>query len=553
MIRTALLLPLSSLLTSALALSVVSGCGAEGIPQATHHYEMPGDAASSADSTPIRASEGSPMAAGSSIDVGVHDNATEIPSSKSSTVDRTDFHSDLPVPRESSHEVSKTEEPFVPRSGRQSGLLTAGSFDDVSAYNDYLSFLRRNTGRSGLCQLPIDVFSRQTIIKVMDGQGRPIGDARCLVSLPGIDQREQDPLLNLKTGSDGRATLFSGSAHQPVEQQQPLRLQVCPPGCHEPIVDELRHVESEWSVVLSDAQSTLPAQLDLALVIDTTGSMGDELEYLKTEIDSIAAAVNRMFPNVDQRYSLITYRDKGDEYVCRTFDFTGSLSDFRRLLDAQSAGGGGDFPESMDVALQSAVQLNWRTDNTARVMFLVGDAPPHAGGAPQAVAALKNLRQKGVRVFPVGASGVEKTAEILMRTASLLTMGQYLFLTDHSGVGNAHATPDVPQFAVERLDRLMIRMIASELAGKRLVPEEILAIERGESYSFSRPSSCPPSQPARFHTHPSSVVSCEAALSAYPDAFTSLCRWISRHALATLVGLASFAIVFDGLNRCCRR
>ena len=115
----------------------------------------------------------------------------------------------------------------------------------------------------------------------------------------------------------------------------------------------------------------------------------------------------------------------------------------------------------MDVALQSSVQLDWRTSNTARVMFLVGDAPPHREGAAAAVTAMNQLRQKGVRVFPLGASGVEKSAEVLMRTASVLTMGQYLFLTDHSGVGNAHATPSVSSYAVEKLDRLMIRMIAS--------------------------------------------------------------------------------------------
>lgn len=157
-----------------------------------------------------------------------------------------------------------------------------------------------------------------------------------------------------------------------------------------------------------------------------------------------------------------------------------SLSEFRRNLDAQSAGGGGDFPEALEVALHSAVQLDWRTSNTARVMFLFGDAPLHRVGTATAVTAMNELLQKGIRVIPDGASGIEKTAEVLMRTASVLTTGQYLFLTHHSGVSNAHATPSVSSFAVERLDRLMIRMIASELAGKRLIPQEVIAIERGD-------------------------------------------------------------------------
>jgi hypothetical protein len=271
----------------------------------------------------------------------------------------------------------------------------------------------------------------------------------------------------------------------------------------------------------------------------TLGSMGDELEYLKTEIDNIVASVSRMFPDIDQRFSLITYRDDGDEYVCRTFDFTGSLSDFRRNLDAQTAQGGGDFPEAMDVALQSAEQLTWRKTNTARVLFLVGDAPPHSDKNAQEIAAIYGLSQQGVRIFPVGASGVEKKAEVILRTASLLSMGQYLFLTDHSGVGNPHATPDVPSFAVERLDRLMLRMIVSELAGKRLVAEEVIAIEHGERYSYVAPKLCePPSQQSvmlsRCFTTPKSTL-------------TIVKEWLGSHVLATIVAVVSCAIVFERL------
>ena len=62
-------------------------------------------------------------------------------------------------------------------------------------------------------------------------------------------------------------------------------------------------------------------------------------------------------------------------------------------------------------------------------------------------------------------------------------MGQYLFLTDHSGVGNPHAEPHVPDYQVERLDRLMIRMIASELSGKRFAADEVIAVEDGKPTS----------------------------------------------------------------------
>jgi len=557
--------PIASLLSASLLFGFVCGCGGDGISTGVSRS---GDRAVPS-SSGITNTSSAPLP--QAMDESTfseprppHDSVSDFTPPASGKV-YSSSTTDHGAPEVAGSDVSRTpdaahvadvyrEKEFVPRSNHQSGLLTAGSFDDVANFHEYLRLLQMNGHQLSHCQLPISTQMRQTIVRVTDGQGRPISDARCLITGAGNDQ---NVLLNLQTGSDGRTTLLTQTVHSS-HQQQPLRLQIFLPSCQDAVVDELRTPQDQWDVVLQNGQSTLPTQLDLALVIDTTGSMGDELGYLKAEIDSIVACVHRMFPNVDQRFSLITYRDQGDEYVCRAFDFTGSLSDFRRNLDAQSAGGGGDFPEAMDVALQSAVQLDWRTANTARVMFLVGDAPPHREGAANAVTAMNELRRKGVRIFPVGASGVEKSAEVIMRTASVLTGGQYLFLTDHSGVGNAHATPSVSSFAVERLDRLLIRMIASELVGKRLIPQEVIAIERGESYSWVPPVCTQPTvypQPA-YVAYQSPVVVCEPIVSCVPYAvlrpsfWDQLSHWIQNNALATAIGLVSCAMVFNGLRSC---
>ncbi|HIE96333.1 MAG TPA: VWA domain-containing protein [Fuerstia sp.] len=438
-------------------------------------------------------------------------------------------------------ERHRAKDGFTPRSGRQSGILTAGSFDDVANYCEYTSFINRYRHQATTCQLPLNANLQQTVIRVTDGQGKPLGDVRCVVKDPHAGQQQHERiLLDMCTGTDGRVLLLSNFAdHDRQRQSKRLHLQIFTGPNQTPVIDEYRDVDSVWSVAVHQAESRLPTQLDLALVIDTTGSMGDELGYLKTEIDSIVASVHRMFPNVDQRYSLIAYRDNGDAYVCRTHDFTDSLDDFRRRLDSQAASGGGDFPEAMDVALNSAENLSWRTSNTARVLFLVGDAPPHRENVGAAMSAVQGLRQKGVRLFPVGASGVETTAQIVMRTASLLTMGQYLFLTDHSGVGNAHTTPDVSEFAVERLDQLMIRMIASELAGKRLGPQEVIAIEHGERYTTTVP--IPQYRPAPQAAAAFCVVDSVSTL-------TLLLQWIDRNSLAALVAVISGVVVFDRLS-----
>ena len=211
-----------------------------------------------------------------------------------------------------------------------------------------------------------------------------------------------------------------------------------------------------------------PGGLDVALVVDTTGSMGDELEYLKVELRGIALEISEKFPDVEQRWGLVVYRDDGDAYVTQKADFQG-IDAFVTALGAQEAGGGGDTPEAMDAAMIESSGLAWRSDDaTARVVFLVADAPTHAGAAAKRFAnAVLQHRDAGTAIYPVGASGVDPAAEAELRLAARATGGQYIFLTDHSGVGGHHAAPKVDQYKVETLNAAMTRMIGKELGAAK--------------------------------------------------------------------------------------
>ena len=126
----------------------------------------------------------------------------------------------------------------------------------------------------------------------------------------------------------------------------------------------------------------------------------------------------------------------------------------------------------MHKALEEALQLRWREGNTARVVFLVTDAPPHAQFMERTMKAADKLRKQGVAIYPVACSGYDNEAEFILRSCALLTGSQFIFLTDDSGVGNAHGEPHIPFYHVQKLDKMMIRMIAAELSGKRIEPEK---------------------------------------------------------------------------------
>lgn len=214
------------------------------------------------------------------------------------------------------------------------------------------------------------------------------------------------------------------------------------------------------------------SEIDVQLVLDTTGSMGDELTYLQSEFDAIAATVRVKFPNVTPRWSLVVYRDKGDDYVTRQFDFTSDTGRFRRDLRAQSAAGGGDTPEAVVQGLSAGLRQGWRQDgNVAKVAFWVADAPAHPGEGGQLANVIRLAAKKGVHIYPIAASDTDPAAEYQMRAAAQMTGGRYVFLTNDSGIGNDHAEPHIPCYSVTRLDSAIVRMIQVELSGRTLAPE----------------------------------------------------------------------------------
>ncbi len=348
------------------------------------------------------------------------------------------------------------------KSEPDAGVLTAGSFDDNLFPGPYRTFAKKLSRNQASGDLPSLFLGHRLVVTVKNGDGRPVGNARLTVR-----PADGGNGVTLRTRTDGRAVFLSSWDQVPADGD--LLLIVTPPDGSRPVEQRVARDRNECEIKLPGVAAPLPLHLDLALVLDTTGSMGDELEYLKNEIRSIVTAVNKQFPNVHQRYSLVLYRDEGDEYVTRAFPFTASLPTFRDQLRAQKAAGG-DYPEAMHKGLEEAVKLDWLDEHTARVLFLIADAPPHAQDMRRTFSALDALRKKGVAVYPVAASGADDACEFVMRTGALLTGGQYLFLTDDSGVGNAHAEPHIPHYHVERLNDLMVRVIASELAGRRIEP-----------------------------------------------------------------------------------
>jgi CarboxypepD_reg-like domain/von Willebrand factor type A domain/Secretion system C-terminal sorting domain len=204
--------------------------------------------------------------------------------------------------------------------------------------------------------------------------------------------------------------------------------------------------------------------VDIAFVVDATGSMADEIEFLKLELEDVLKNTFDKFSKLDLRASSVFYRDKGDEYVTRHMDFNSDLLKVLNFIKLQKSGGGGDTPEAVESALHTALDsLSWSENARTKLMFLILDAPPHKGTEAEMYALMEKASAKGVRVIPIVCSGADKGTEFLMRSIALATNGTYVFLTDNSGIGSNHLKPTTDVFNVEMLNNLLQRLISQTL------------------------------------------------------------------------------------------
>ncbi len=375
-----------------------------------------------------------------------------------------------PMPEPGRPEMSVP--PRRPQYQPQPGILTAGEHDDLLNPELYALYQRRSNLGQDVPGLPVLDTARVLTVAVKDGHGRP-------VSFAPVDVACSDGgSLRLSTTADGTVSLFPDLDRLGSK----VRVRAGGAGWREVGIARSGGQRIDFTTAQSAQAVT---KLDLMLVIDTTGSMGDEIRYLQTELASILTTIRQNHPGVDVRVGFVFYRDVGDDYVTRTVPLTRDFAAAQGELGQQYANGGGDYPEAMEQALIRAAGQQWRGD-AVKTMLLVADAPPHDNKIGLAWQASEVLRANRVQIVPVAASGVADKAEYVMRAMAALTQSRYTFLTDDSGVGNAHAAPAIDCYLVTRLNALLIRVIDSQISGRRIEPREQEVIRTVGNYDHGK-------------------------------------------------------------------
>ena len=119
------------------------------------------------------------------------------------------------------------------------------------------------------------------------------------------------------------------------------------------------------------------SDIDVAFVIDTTGSMGGSIDQVKTDAASIASSIASL--SRSSRFALVDYQDHPDEYSTDDYParlqlpFTHDLDSFSVAVQGLTLGSGGDIPESVHSGNMAALDLDWRP-GVRKIAIVIGDA-----------------------------------------------------------------------------------------------------------------------------------------------------------------------------------
>jgi len=269
-----------------------------------------------------------------------------------------------------------------------------------------------------------------------------------------IDKKTNDTIWSAVTDNTGKAELWA--------DLQGLKKEaghiIASPGATDIIspvlfADGINKMEVNSSCVM-------PETVDVAVMVDATGSMSDEIDFLKIELENVLRNTFTEYPDLDLHAGSVFYRDKTDEYVVRHLDFQTDLVKVLNFIKLQRAAAGGDVPEAVDVALQSALDsLHWSDNARSRILFIVTDAPPHDESKEKIFQLIQRAAAKGIRIVPVICTGADRSTEFIMRSMALATNGTYVLLTDDDGSSSLHTKVTTSFFNVEFLNSLLERII----------------------------------------------------------------------------------------------
>jgi Mg-chelatase subunit ChlD len=357
--------------------------------------------------------------------------------------------------------------------------VKAGEWDDNANYRDFQKFL----ASSPVGFHRVDLRDRRFLV-VRDSKGQ--GIPRCKVSVSD----GQKAFASFVTTASGRAIFFPHA--EGFQEGKMVATADCADG----------KTTATFSIGANDPDGLVDLRIqaerkpittrtiDVAFVLDTTGSMAEEITAVKATIQKVATSLSNEQTQV--RIGLVEYKDRGDVFVTKNYPFSTDLPSFSQKVSQISAGGGGDTPEDMNAGLHAALtQLQWSDQSVARLAFVIGDAPPHLDyqDGPDYAASMKRASHRGIQLFTVAASGMDGLGQVVFRQMAQFTGGTNMFVL-RGGAGPESTGGGDPgsscggthtNYSSGKLDELIVQKIRREVKALDADPMRIAGLKTDEN------------------------------------------------------------------------
>lgn len=341
------------------------------------------------------------------------------------------------------------------------GLLTGGETNDLGKWKLW-NDLVKSALDAHIKTWKIYPYSRYTVL-LQNQENMPVQGAKvALVTEKG------NILWEAITDNTGTAQLWK-NIYSETKDSAVLEIQIDYKGKKETIKKPVDYFHGINTKTLKTTYIK-PEIVDIAFVVDATGSMQDEINFLKEEMNDIIGKTKTKYEKIDLYIGSLFYRCQGNSYVTKHKPLTKDYDQITDFIKEQNAGEGGT--ESVEIALQVSIDnLEWHSDARTRLIFLVLDEPAgyHDTIIQKLHTQIQAAAKKGIKIIPVVASGKvgsedqNRKMEYLMRSMALATNGNYIFITDHSGIGDSHTEPIIDNYEVELINDIIVRTIENNI------------------------------------------------------------------------------------------
>ncbi|MCP4583704.1 MAG: VWA domain-containing protein [candidate division Zixibacteria bacterium] len=357
-------------------------------------------------------------------------------------------------------EVKRKPKPKTPRRAPSESGLKAGFADDNKQYNYFINFLDEYKARARHESINVN---ERIVFKLQDQVGKSIPNAEISV------YADNTLITRGKTYPDGSFFFFPSMYEEDIRSYK--------------VKYDYRQISEEKSIERQSMRNyDLPIQidrgefgevpLDILFILDTTGSMSEEIQRLKATIDLIHLNLTSLGSEVIVRFGLVLYKDRTDQYITKVVPLTADVEHFQTELEKVSAGGGGDGPEDLQSALEVSLnEIQWNPDGI-RLGFIITDAPPHLdyGQEYTYVDAARDAKEAGIKLFSVGTGGLNINGEYILRQISQLTYAKYIFLTygeegeSEGGLPGSVSHHTGSNYQTDKLEAIIIQFAKEELS-----------------------------------------------------------------------------------------